>query len=225
MKMMKMVWREWCCFSHGPMLQISIQWPPSFKVLSVLEACKLTNPMLNVRSSCLPQKSKQFIRRFGGGGADGITVIAFQRLWWACRKLGETLIDFNDRPRSCRVVFFCRLEQQCECSQSSTWLLLIFAHAWWATYNSNIMSGVQRCLCLSILCDTYVYLCDINDNFTYYGSYCTLFLIIITIIFLIIKPTQPTFKSDPSCWPCTTLRMAICSRSFRPSSTILRAVY
>ena len=103
---------------------------PSFKVLSVLEACKLTNPMLNVRATCLPQKSKQFIRRFGGGGgADGITVIAFQRLWWAYRKLGETLIDCNDRPRSCGVVF-CRLEQQCECSHSSTWFLLIFAHAW-----------------------------------------------------------------------------------------------
>lgn len=99
----------------------------------------------------------------GGGGADGVTVTAFQRLWWACHKLGETLIDFNDRPRSCGVVF-CRLEQQCECSHSSTWFLLIFAHAWWATYNFNIMSGVQRCLCVSILCDTYVTLMIISPT-------------------------------------------------------------
>lgn len=93
-----------------------------------------------------------------GGGADGVTVIAFHRLWWACRKLGETLIGFNDRPRSCAVVFLQTRAAmwQCECFHSSTWLLLIFTHAWWATYNFNIMSGVQRCLCLSILCDTYV---------------------------------------------------------------------
>lgn len=145
------------------MLQISIQWPHlsrssrSWKLASWRIPCwTFVPPVCRIS----PRSSSG---GSGGGGADGITVIAFQRLWWAYHKLGETLIDFNDRPRSCGVVF-CRLEQQCECSHSSTWFLLIFAHAWWATYNFNIMSGVQRCLCVSILCDTYVTLMIISPT-------------------------------------------------------------
>lgn len=89
------------------MLQISIQFNgPIFQ--GPLGPGSLQADESHVERSCqlFAAKVQAVHQEVGGGGADGVTVIAFQRLWWACHKLGETLIDFNDRPRSCRVVFF-----------------------------------------------------------------------------------------------------------------------
>ena len=191
---MKMVWRWYdFCFSHGPMFKFQFNGrhlsrsSRSWKLASWRIPCWTVVPAVCRKS---PSSSS------GGWGRGGRwdNSNSIPKIVVGLSQVGWNLDWFQWSTQVLCSCFFCKLEQQCECSHSSTWLLLIFAHAWWATYNFNIMSGVQRCLCLSILCDTYVYLCDINDNFTYYGSYCTLFLIIITIIFLIIKPTQPTFR-------------------------------